>query len=462
MKGKSVATSKSNEGGDEVSARHLRGEVHPGDMIWVKLDSSSWWPGQVTDENTVSGGFRPCKRSDRNVLVRLYGSYEYKYVDPVEYCSDFPVILKQNDGCFHKILQKTLDLHRSCLKSSRSRARSKFIGSTDVIIDSVEYRRLNHKNHKQVDQKHEASDCVRVSPRRQLDTVTPQKAVKTEEVEDPDCQISNQDKLKRKQKRSCSTAFEVKAEPSEENGMVKNIKLDRPGLGVKTRRQTAEEYGLQKTLEQECPSSYVEAKKNELGRVKKIKGNSKCAREEAKCQSPKRDMLHRKCKLNSPMSKEAANGKLSGQDGKPTRKIDEPEDGRRHAEQIRKHVKYEPDAMSNKEELSNRKHKNELRKKCMSDKTSAQEGKRNVVPKSLEMQKELKQNSQSIDMIIDTPKQKKGQKDQRLNSPSSGPRTYGTLPKLSTSRRLRVMQDLGLAAPTGSPFGINVDSDSTV
>ncbi|KAL5165334.1 NADH dehydrogenase [ubiquinone] iron-sulfur protein 7, mitochondrial [Glycine soja] len=51
-----------------------------GDVIFVKLRDSSWWPAQVVDENSVNKSVKPSKLTKqlpRDILVRHYGSYTW-------------------------------------------------------------------------------------------------------------------------------------------------------------------------------------------------------------------------------------------------------------------------------------------------------------------------------------------------------------------------------------------------
>lgn len=53
MKRKHLANGKNNankEGGEEVSANQVGGDVKPADVIWVKIHKDSWWPAQVCAE----------------------------------------------------------------------------------------------------------------------------------------------------------------------------------------------------------------------------------------------------------------------------------------------------------------------------------------------------------------------------------------------------------------------------
>ncbi|XP_058088539.1 histone H3-lysine(4) N-trimethyltransferase ATX1-like isoform X9 [Magnolia sinica] len=111
------------KGGDDK----LRKEFTLGDIVWIKIYDSSWWPAQVVDENTIGGGEKIEKKMEGGVLTRLYGSYEYLYVDPMKYHSEFENVLKQNNCSVKEILNKALEQDLSQIKSG---AKSKRKAST--------------------------------------------------------------------------------------------------------------------------------------------------------------------------------------------------------------------------------------------------------------------------------------------------------------------------------------------
>ncbi|XP_052191519.1 uncharacterized protein LOC127800760 isoform X3 [Diospyros lotus] len=119
--------------GREAAVNQLSEEVVLGDLIWVRIHGSSWWPAQVADDNTVSQKIKPRDRSAGDVLVRLYGSYKYMYVDSRTYQLEFEKILQKHNGEQIEILKKTLgqDIVRS--KSHRGkRKESQFEGKVRV------------------------------------------------------------------------------------------------------------------------------------------------------------------------------------------------------------------------------------------------------------------------------------------------------------------------------------------
>ncbi|KAJ0026092.1 hypothetical protein Pint_08465 [Pistacia integerrima] len=112
MSGKQVVGGPSHDsggGGKKVAAMQLEREVMLGDIIWVKLQSNSWWPAQVVDENTVSESNKPDDKAVGAALVRLYGTYEYLYVDLIKSRLEFQIVLEQNNGSHREIFEKALE-----------------------------------------------------------------------------------------------------------------------------------------------------------------------------------------------------------------------------------------------------------------------------------------------------------------------------------------------------------------
>ncbi|ESW09646.1 hypothetical protein PHAVU_009G144400 [Phaseolus vulgaris] len=117
----------SESGKSETSEGGANESVAFGDVIFIKLRGSSWWPAQVVDENSVNKSVKPSKRSKRSprdILVRHYGSYIYSYIDPIKCRAEFKTILEHNDGSLRKILLQTLEQDLPSTKSSRSKGSS--------------------------------------------------------------------------------------------------------------------------------------------------------------------------------------------------------------------------------------------------------------------------------------------------------------------------------------------------
>ncbi|XP_015885974.3 uncharacterized protein LOC107421278 isoform X2 [Ziziphus jujuba] len=144
---KHLANGKNNankEGGEKVSANQVGGDVKPADVIWVKIHKDSWWPAQVVDENSISACNKPCSRAAGQVLVRLYGSYTYLYVDPIKSLSEFNIILKQNDGCYRAIFLKALEQ----VNSHSRRRTNTVIPQTEVKEKKILLRKAKEENNK--------------------------------------------------------------------------------------------------------------------------------------------------------------------------------------------------------------------------------------------------------------------------------------------------------------------------
>lgn len=107
----------SDRDGEKFVVKQLEGQFLPGDVTWAKLRGNVWWPAVVVDENTVSECNKPCKRASGGILVRLYGSYEYLYVDPIKFHSEFQKVLEQNNGSYSVIFEKALEQDWSHMKS---------------------------------------------------------------------------------------------------------------------------------------------------------------------------------------------------------------------------------------------------------------------------------------------------------------------------------------------------------
>ncbi|KAL5714266.1 hypothetical protein ACHQM5_016250 [Ranunculus cassubicifolius] len=86
-----------------------RGELMYGDVIWVRIRGTLWWPAQVVDGKTVSRDNKPRKKLPNDILVRLYGTYSHLYRDPEKHTSEFEKILEQNNGRYQETFRKALE-----------------------------------------------------------------------------------------------------------------------------------------------------------------------------------------------------------------------------------------------------------------------------------------------------------------------------------------------------------------
>ncbi|KAJ6790993.1 autophagy-related protein 16 isoform X1 [Iris pallida] len=70
---------------------------------------------EVVDKENVL--FEPKEKLKDGVPIRIYGTYEYLYVDPVKCSSEVENILKQENMCISEAFQKALEEDLSHLRS---------------------------------------------------------------------------------------------------------------------------------------------------------------------------------------------------------------------------------------------------------------------------------------------------------------------------------------------------------
>ncbi|KAG5018866.1 hypothetical protein JHK87_014721 [Glycine soja] len=149
--GSKSGKSEISEGGANDSVASV------GDVIFVKLRGSSWWPAQVVDENSVNKSVKPSKRTKRlpgDILVRHYGSYTYSYADPIKCRDEFKTILDHNDGSLRKVLLQTLEQDLPSTKSRRSKGSSSKPKGTSSK-NAAGKRKSNGEDKEQNKNKHE-------------------------------------------------------------------------------------------------------------------------------------------------------------------------------------------------------------------------------------------------------------------------------------------------------------------
>ncbi|XP_020580993.1 uncharacterized protein LOC110025069 [Phalaenopsis equestris] len=86
-----------------------------GDVVWSRISGESWWPVQVVDEKCVA--FKPKKIKNDLILVRLYGTFEHMYVEPVNCVLKIEKIFGQENGSNREIFQKFLEEDITYMKS---------------------------------------------------------------------------------------------------------------------------------------------------------------------------------------------------------------------------------------------------------------------------------------------------------------------------------------------------------
>ncbi|KAK4795232.1 hypothetical protein SAY86_013226 [Trapa natans] len=151
MRNKNQASGKrtSKNSGDEGPSSQAKGEPSLGSLIWIKFSGNSWWPAQAVDENNISESKKPDGKLAGDILVRLYGSYQYYYVNPIKCHSAFKTALQQNNGNYQDIFRKSLEQDVPTSKYSRSKgggSKSKGNSSKSASKDTMSNRRLFKAN----------------------------------------------------------------------------------------------------------------------------------------------------------------------------------------------------------------------------------------------------------------------------------------------------------------------------
>ncbi|KAK2977968.1 hypothetical protein RJ640_023506 [Escallonia rubra] len=156
--------------GNKAADIQICGEIAFGDLIWVKLHESSWWPGQVVDENLVSRSCKPSDRSAGEVLVR------FLYVDPIRCHSEFENILKDFNGCYSEILEKALeqDIPRPKCGTAKGRESKAKAGVIKAEASQIQNSKRKLRNRRQDT---ESPNFIRMSPRRPSSGIKPQTLV---------------------------------------------------------------------------------------------------------------------------------------------------------------------------------------------------------------------------------------------------------------------------------------------
>ncbi|KAL2498083.1 PWWP domain-containing protein [Abeliophyllum distichum] len=119
-----------------------------GNLVWVQLHCSSWWLAQAVDENSVSDKHKPRNKSAGEVLVRLYGSYKYLYVDPITSHGKFEDKLEAYSGNYMDILKEALKQELNChrSRSEREEVKSEEFATDEESHDSIPKKNITNKS----------------------------------------------------------------------------------------------------------------------------------------------------------------------------------------------------------------------------------------------------------------------------------------------------------------------------
>ncbi|KAJ1700587.1 hypothetical protein LUZ63_000366 [Rhynchospora breviuscula] len=122
----------------------LNQQFNPGDLTWIEIHESSWWPAQVVDEDIVSD--KPKKKSKNELLVRLYGTYQYMYVDASKSKTEFEEILKRENKTMKEKFQEAVEQDISLIlpdeQSEPNSSKSKDIESGEAFKDKKQQSEL--------------------------------------------------------------------------------------------------------------------------------------------------------------------------------------------------------------------------------------------------------------------------------------------------------------------------------
>lgn len=141
-----TSSSDIKEGNKEVAINQSIWKPDYGDLLWVRLHGSSWWPAQVVDESTVSAIHQPRKRREGEILVRLYGSYKYSFINPISSLLEFKDTLEKYSGSYNAILEESLkqDLHQlKCVSSKKKEIKTKGKFGADVSMETILKKKQN-------------------------------------------------------------------------------------------------------------------------------------------------------------------------------------------------------------------------------------------------------------------------------------------------------------------------------
>ncbi|KAF3447239.1 hypothetical protein FNV43_RR12419 [Rhamnella rubrinervis] len=216
----------------------------------------------VVDEDAINGCNTPSNKSAGEVLVRLYGSYTYLYVDPVKSLDEFDKILKQNNGSCREIFLKALEQEVPCSKGGKPK-RQKY--------ESKEVKKRKFLSRRGKEEKNKASKPGGMKS----DVANGKKEVKRKS--------SMQDQSQKKVKIG-SSANNNKGKSSKQLGVLKNSKLRGSNSQAEGRSRTSKIDGLQK--------------KRKLDDIRAAeKSRSKTSRKKV-MENSKQDELHKNVKPN--------------------------------------------------------------------------------------------------------------------------------------------------------------------
>ncbi|KAL0917115.1 hypothetical protein M5K25_012162 [Dendrobium thyrsiflorum] len=148
MSGRCLRSSNPSSNGEEPiesMANLLVQQFKYGDIIWSRINGRSWWPVQVADEKCVS--CKPKKIKNDEILVRLYGSFEHMYVDPVNCVSKIEKIFGQEKSSNREVFMRTLEEDITRMKSGGQSA-----ATVSESKETTEIAEIDEENEREKDE----------------------------------------------------------------------------------------------------------------------------------------------------------------------------------------------------------------------------------------------------------------------------------------------------------------------
>ncbi|KAJ3676957.1 hypothetical protein LUZ60_002681 [Juncus effusus] len=368
-----------------------------GDLTWVKIRDSAWWPAQVVDEETVSD--KPKRKSKDEILCRLYGTYEYVYVDAWKSKSEFEDVLKRENKSikekFYEVVNEDISLMKLKVKSKSKASKSK------------DTAKASKGKMKQSDLTPKSTQSVSAIKKKQDSIIGKRKLNFCEEKREetnPDSESS---------KKKCLISTKKQKITNQEGSSFSPCKFSK----VESEKLSSKEKTLITDKKQKNPKNInQESSRGSPRNLPKEKSE--------KLSSPKTKIN----KINS--SKEKKNSALNSGNEEEMKAKDM---------EIRKIVR---DILFGGINTP---------KKDQNPKTDSNAKLKSIKAKEKVEKKNGKKKDDLKDANLKKKNETKNPKHLEISTPLSVPEEKGSL----SERKIRVMQSLGLIAPFGSPFGKN-------
>ncbi|OVA01781.1 PWWP domain [Macleaya cordata] len=478
------------DGRQDSKVNRVRKEHTLGEVIWVKTNPSSWWLGQVVDENTVSVKSKPKRKLVGEILVRLYGSYTYLYADPEKCRDELMEILKQNNGSNREMFKKALEQEIAYTKSSALKRK---------ISEHKEKARDGAPKDKKLKpngvNKNQEVDCLSSGsmgklPKIRFRVLRTRKAKgfpeNLEDVGGSKTHVNSGDLSSGRTRRKTS-----EVEISKQDGVKKGHKADNQGSGIANMKSTSLKRKVSERKARDGGPKDKESKQNgvnknqEVGGLSSQQGNigklppvrtrvfrtrkAKSFPKNLEVVSRAQTQVNRGDVSSGRTRKETSKSDISKQDGvKKGKKTDN--QGSVKSSKNLEHVS-RAQTQVNRGDVSSGRTRKETSKTDISKQVGVQKGKKadnqgsaKGLPEKLEGVSRAKTQVKGGDLSSGRTKKETSnnenlkqdgvKKGQKTDNQGTGTDILGNSPDLSL-RRVKVMEILALVAPCGSPFKKN-------